>query len=447
MRILFIQPPIQDFYNTKFREYPLGLLYLASSLRDKNKFELELLDARYIKKPKKIPLPKELNYLNKFYTKENGAFLNYKHFGMSDGDISEKIRTFNPDIVCINAMFTTYNSVLMEMVQIIKDISKNCRIIVGGYHATVSPDALIASNSIDLVLRGEGEEILEQAILSNNNKMIIDNNGEAFLVKDLNKLNFPARELLDPKKYRFNKKLYTMILTSRGCPNHCIFCSVHSTAGHSYRKRDIDSVLEEIDECINKYGIQVFDFQDDNLLFEPDRIKKILEKIISKYGKRKLELLASNGLNCSSIDLELLTLMKEAGFDKLDISLATGEVPSRKSLSRPETIGHYEFVIQKAKELGLKTTTYIIIGIPEQPISELNDTVEYLEGKKVLISPSVFYNVPGMPIYEKMKKYEYLDNDLARRSTAFNCRGVDFEREDIFNIFQRIRLNNMSSQF
>ena len=172
-----------------------------------------------------------------------------------------------------------------------------------------------------------------------------------------------------------------------------------------------------------------------------------MQKIISKYGKRKLELLASNGLNCSSIDLELLTLMKDAGFDKLDISLATGEVPSRKNLSRPETIEHYEFVIQKAKELGLKTTTYIIIGIPEQPISELNDTVEYLEGKKVLISPSVFYNVPGMPIYEKMKKYEYLDNDLARRSTTFNCRGVDFEREDIFNVFQRIRLNNMSSQF
>ncbi|MEI6093328.1 MAG: radical SAM protein [bacterium] len=444
MKVLFVQPPIQDFYNTKFREYPLGLLYLASSLKNKENFDLALLDARSVKKPKKIPHPNDLQYLNKFYTKENNSFLNYKHFGMTDEQFSEEIRKLMPDVVCVNAMFTTYNHVLMDTVELIKNIVQDCRVVVGGYHATVCPEDLILSGSIDLVVRGEGEEVLEQILLSDNKERILDNNGKSFIVEDLDKLNFPARELIDPSKYVFNKKPYTMLLTSRGCPNNCVFCSVHSTAGCSYRKRDIDNVLEEIDECIKRYGIQVFDFQDDNLLLEVDRIKQILEKIILKYGKRKLELLASNGLNCANIDVELLMLMKEAGFDKLDLSLATGEVPSRKGLGRPETIAHYEFVIQKAKELGLKTTTYIIIGIPEQPLAELIKTVEYLEDKKVLVSPSVFYNVPGMPIYEKMKKYEYMDSDLARRSTAFNCKGLDFERDDLFAVFQRIRKNNLT---
>ena len=201
-------------------------------------------------------------------------------------------------------------------------------------------------------------------------------------------------------------------------------------------------MLNEVDECIKRYGIEVFDFQDDNLLFDVDRIKIMLEKIISRYGKRKLELLATNGLNSSNIDEELLMLMKDAGFNKLDISLATGAVSSRSSLKRPETIAQYENVVEKANYLGLDITTYIIIGLPEQPLDELKQTVNYLNGKNTLISPSVFYNVPGMPIYEQMKKHEYLDSDIARRSTAFNSRGDDFERDDIFKIFEDIRKNN-----
>ncbi|MCX6113538.1 MAG: hypothetical protein NTY22_09745, partial [Proteobacteria bacterium] len=85
MKILFIQPPIQDFYNTKFREYPLGLLYLAGAL-DGNRplsddfsknFNLGILDARCCNKPKHIRVPDELKYLGKYYTKENNLFLNY----------------------------------------------------------------------------------------------------------------------------------------------------------------------------------------------------------------------------------------------------------------------------------------------------------------------------------------------------------------------------------
>jgi radical SAM superfamily enzyme YgiQ (UPF0313 family) len=235
-----------------------------------------------------------------------------------------------------------------------------------------------------------------------------------------------------------------MILTSRGCPNDCVFCSVHEVAGRSYRARDIESVLEEIYECYTKYGIEVFDLQDDNLLFDPNRIKTLLSKIISKYGAKKLEILATNGLNVSNMDEEMLVLMKEAGFKKLDVSLATGDVSSREGLKRPETIAQYENILDKANEHGLDVTTYIILGLPEQPLEEIKETVNYLMGKNTLISPSVFYNVPGMPIYEDMKKYEYINSAIARRSTAFNCRGNDFERDDIFKIFKRIRVNNLA---
>ena len=450
MNILFIQHPIQDFYNTRFREYPLGLLYLVAALKNNKDLNVNIMDARYCSKPKRIPAPNELKYLERYYTKDNELFLNYKHFGMSFDEIRSKIKELRPDVVCINVMFTTYNSQALQTAAIVKEACPNCMIIAGGYHATVAPKELLSSGYIDVVVRGEGENALAQ-IFNNGNienlkGSIVDNNGSAFIVDDLDSLTFPARELLDPSKYTFNKRPYTMLLTSRGCPNNCVFCSVHSMAGHGYRARDVSNVLEEIDECYKKYGIEAFDLQDDNLLLDPKRIKRLLESIISKYGKKKFDLLATNGLNSSNLDAELLELMKDSGFKKLDMSLATGAVPYRDGLKRPETIAQYESLLEKTTSMGFDVTTYVIIGLPEQPLDEIKQTVEYLMGKKTLISPSVFYNVPGMPIYNEMRKYECLGLDIARRGTAFNNRGRDFEPDDIFNIFRQIRRHNLNKQ-
>ncbi|MEI6080694.1 MAG: radical SAM protein [bacterium] len=450
MNILFIQHPIQDFYNTRFREYPLGLLYLAAALKNNKELNVNILDARYCSKPKVIPVPSELKYLERYYTKSNELFLNYKHFGMSFDEIRSKIKGLRPDVVCINVMFTTYNAQALQTAAIVKEVCPNCMVIAGGYHATVASKELLSSGCIDVVVRGEGEEILARMLNNRNIERskgtIVDSNGSPFIVDDLDSLSFPARELLDPTKYTFNKRPYTMLLTSRGCPNSCVFCSVHSMAGHGYRARDISKVLEEIDECYKKYGIEAFDLQDDNLLFDPQRMKRLLDGIMSKYGKKKFDLLASNGLNSSNLDPELLGLMKDAGFKKLDISLATGAVPYRDGLKRPETIVQYESLLESAVSMGFDVTTYVIIGLPEQPLDEIKQTLEYLMGKKTLISPSVFYNVPGMPIYNEMKKYERLDLDIARRSTAFNSRGRDFEPDDIFNVFRQIRRHNLNKQ-
>jgi anaerobic magnesium-protoporphyrin IX monomethyl ester cyclase len=389
--------------------------------------------------------------LGKYYTKENNLFLNYKHFGMSFEEISLKVKEFGPDVVCINMMFTTYSAEALLTAGAVKAACPDCVVIAGGYHSTVAPESVINSKFIDVVVRGEGETFLKDLFVSKGHdglkeikKTILDNNGAPFIVDKLDELPFPDRSLVDPLKYTFNKKPYTMILTSRGCPNDCVFCSVHAVAGHSYRTRDIKNVLDEIDECYNKHGIEAFDLQDDNLLFDPERIKTLLSKIISKYGTKKLEILATNGLNVSNMDEEMLVLMKEAGFKKLDVSLATGDVSSREGLKRPETIAQYENILDKANAHGLDVTTYIILGLPEQPLEEIKETVNYLMGKNTLISPSVFYNVPGMPIYEDMKKYEYINSAIARRSTAFNSRGKDFDRKDIFRIFKKIRVNNLT---
>ncbi|MFH1829368.1 MAG: radical SAM protein [Pseudomonadota bacterium] len=443
LRVLLIQPPIRDFYRTKFREYPLGLLYLASSLKAAG-FIVDILDARAEKTEKTASLPPQLEHLSNYYTRENKLFANFKHFGMRYNEIAEQVRRIAPDVVCISSMFTPYVGEVIKTAEVLRKAIPLLFIIAGGSHATADPSSLMGSGLFDCVIRGEGEKALP-LLLSNieryRGQVVSLKDDLPFVVDNLDDLPVPARELINPKHYVLGKKKYTMLITSRGCPHRCSFCSTHAVAGFAHRVRQIEHVLEEISECIDRFGINIFDLQDDNLLHEPERIKKLLDGALTSF--EGIEFMATNGLNAKDLDRELLGLMKRAGFRKIDLALGTAGAGIRGKLKRPEGMEHYEQVLSWAEELKLPVTTYVILGLPFQKLREMHDTICFLQKKNTLIAPSIFYNVPGMPIFEEMKQYEYVSHHIARRSSAFNCFGDDFTRDDIFELFCKIREYNM----
>ncbi|MFH1874775.1 MAG: radical SAM protein [Pseudomonadota bacterium] len=441
MKILLIQPPIQDFYRTRFREYPLGLLYLASEL-EKKSHQVSILDARRIKKPKKIDFPIQLAYLKKYFNANSLLFRHYYHFGLTYEEIAKIAQEYKPDIVGLTSNFTPYYLEVINTARAIKKAAPYAKIIVGGHHATADPDSLAAEEAIDCVILGEAEFALPQAIEQTTLPKIYAG-AKDLEVHALDKISKPARHLLNPAHYLYHKHFYSMLLTSRGCPHACKFCSAQSLSGHKYRVHSVDYVLNEVEELIAKFKIGVIDIQDDNFLFNQDRAKELLAKLIAKTRKNNIELLASNGLNVAHLDKELLNLMKQVGFKKIDVALPTASASHQSILGRPETLTQYESMLDCASSAGIEVNTNIIIGIPFQPLAEMKATVEYLQSKPTLISPSIFYNVPGMPIYEEMKKYEYTNHHLARRSSAFNNWGQDFVREDIIKLFAKIREMNL----
>lgn len=441
MRILLVQPPIRDFYRTAFREYPLGLLYLASAL-ESHGHHPAILDARRCKRPRAIPPPPELTDIADLFRAKGGPFPRYQHFGMGVESIGAAAAAARPDAICISALFTPYVGETIETARAVRDALPRCPIIVGGHHATADPASLEREGCIDLVIRGEGEEILPEILCHLPNARIAPSSGAPARIGDLDALPFPARHLINPDRYRFAKRRYTMLLTSRGCPHRCSFCSVHALSGHTHRVRSVEAVLEEIDECVRRHGIGAIDFQDDNLLFDADRIKGLFEACLVRTEGRGIAWMASNGVNAAHLDRELVRLMQRMGFAKLDLALGTGDVASRGNLLRPETTARYEEVLAWAEEAALPVTTYIILGIPFQTLSEMRTTVGYLTAKKTLIAPSIFYNVPGMPCFEEMRQYERSNIHAARRSSAFNCDGADFRREDIVRLFNEIRAYN-----
>jgi radical SAM superfamily enzyme YgiQ (UPF0313 family) len=461
MRILLIQPPIRDFYHTAIRTQPIGLAYLASSLQLSG-YEVEILDCQTGKK-KQIPIPPELSYLQDFYPFNDQSpfklYTGYFHFGMDWDEIRQKIIDSKADIFGISSSFTPYHQEALHVAQLIKEWDEGKITIMGGAHPSSDPEGVLKSPFVDYVIMGEGEmrfPLLIDAIARNRIGAIEEMDGIGYrangeikvsalktFIQDLDSLPPPARELLGPDQYRIRGKQSTMIITSRGCPHGCAYCSSHLVMGSSFRKRSPEAVLEEMVDCYKRHGITAFDVEDDNFTFDQARTKRLMELIIDTFGEGFLKLYAMNGISFASLNSEILKLMKRAGFHSIGLSYVSTNISFKERMGRPSSAFDFDLLFREAEEIGFQVTAYAIFGIPGQTINEMADTLVYLTGKRVLIGPSIYYPVPGTPLFQKCKMDNILPSHVSQwRSSAIPIETDEFKRPDLVTLLRLARLIN-----
>ncbi len=461
MKILLIQPPVRDFYQTSIRTQPIGLAYLAASLK-RNGHELEILDCQTEKK-KSIPLPSELSYLKDFYPFNDRSpfklYSGFYHFGMDWHDIRKKVGASNADVFGISSSFTPYHGEALEIARIIKERDKRNIVVMGGAHASCDPEGVLRSPSVDYVVLGEGEVrfalLLEQiergkpGSIKKIDGIGYRKDGEIRIntlqnfIRDLDSLPHPARALLDLDRYRMRKKRSTMIITSRGCPHRCAYCSAHLVMGTSFRTRSPEAILEEMMTCQEQYGIENFDIEDDNFTFDQERAKRLMSLMIETFGERKMEFSAMNGISFASLDGELLRLMKTAGFHTINLSYVSTDPSTKERMGRPKPSTEFDRIVERAAQIGLHVIAYAILGMPGQAVEEMADTLIYLMGEKVLIGPSIYYPTPGTPLFERCSKEGILPpHPVQWRSSAFPIETKGFNRLDLLTLFRLARVIN-----
>jgi radical SAM superfamily enzyme YgiQ (UPF0313 family) len=159
MKILLIQPPIRDFYQTSIRTQPIGLAYLAASLK-KEGHEVEILDYQTETK-KSIPIPAELSYLKDFYPLKDRSpfklYSGYHHFGMGWEEIRKRVENSKADVFGISSSFTPYHGETLEIARIIKEWDRKKIVVMGGAHVSCDPEGVLRSPFVDYVILGEGE--------------------------------------------------------------------------------------------------------------------------------------------------------------------------------------------------------------------------------------------------------------------------------------------------
>jgi radical SAM superfamily enzyme YgiQ (UPF0313 family) len=456
MKILLIQPPVQDFYDTDIRLQPIGLCYLKAAV---NK---HLPDVAVIVKDyhggcgrKTVAIPTELKYLRDYYPVADqspfSTFHQFYHFGKSFDEIEAEIAELKPDVVGISSLFTPYFREALEVAARVKKRT-DAIVVMGGSHASAVPESLLASPNVDYVIRGEGERTFVEFLTYLKGEQTIDRVPSlAYRSRDeivfnpigdnfpIDELPFPDLSDLRSSNYELAGKPMTFMITSRSCPHKCSFCSVHTTFGIDYRRRSLENVLGEI-ELRYRQGFRVIDFEDDNLTYYKNTFKELCRRIIDRFPERDMEFVAMNGISYLSLDDELLELMREAGFSHLNLALVSSDKTVRETTKRPHTLEAYLRVVRKAHDLGFKIVSYQILGLPNESLESMIQTLAFNARLPVLLGASPFYRTPDAPIASGLSLTEA--DYVKARLTALAVEADNFKRDDIYTLFVTTRIVN-----
>jgi len=457
MKVLLLQPPVEDFYDTDIRLQPIGLAYLkAAAKKYIPSIRVTIKDYHHGWGRRTIPLPRELAYLKDYYSKDDkspfSTFHHYYHFGTDFDTIAEEVAREKPDLVGIAALFAPYHREALRCAEAIKKRFP-IPILLGGAQVSSMPETMLAHPAVDFVIRGEGERPFVELLKALKNgkgfknvpnlgfkkrgRPVLNPREENFPIETL---PFPDFSDLPKDHYLFEKKPLCFIITSRGCPYRCAFCSVHKTFGHKCRRRSAENIIAEIRQRYGE-GYRVFDFEDDNLTFDRTEMTELCEKLIRTFPQKNIQLLAMNGVCYWTLDRSILKLMRRAGFTHLNLSLVSTNTALLKTVQRPNPLKKYREVVKEATALGFKVVAYQILGLPGDTLSSMIKTLLFNARLPVLVGASPFYLIPHSPIARHFSDLSETDVFKARL-TAMALETRDFKREDLYTLLITTRLLN-----
>ncbi len=332
------------------------------------------------------------------------------------------IKNEAPQIVILNCTTPTVFSDIEVAEQIKKD-NKECLIIFFGLHATARPLDIMKSSFVDCCVRGEPEDTISLVVrdyiekgkrdfgsiynivyLSKENEIIETKRKE---VKSSDFIHLiPDRSLIDNQYYKlmYNNKPFTIIQTSRGCLNNCIYCTASMYSAH-YSCRSVESVLEEIKECIKKYEIRDFLFLSDT--FTANR--KWVEEFCNKLIFEKIQIRWMSNSRIDKIDYSLAKLMKESGCWIVSLGIESYDENilrrAKKNINRHQIVQTVNILYS----VKIKTIGYFMFGLPGESKESIGNTIKF--SLSLPLDYAYFYHTtpfPGTVLFEIAKKNHWL---------------------------------------
>ena len=440
-RVLLVQPPIRDFYLTRKRTMPHGLACLAAALEAQG-FQVQILDALATSRSKPRAWPPEMEHLVPHFGRADSSpfslFNRYHHFGISYGRMGRLAAESGAFLVGISSLFTPYAGEALLAAEAIKAQHPGCQVVLGGHHPTAMPEQALGCSSVDFVLRGEGEvslPLLAQALAGHGSLDDVpglarrrEDGGvqvkDPVWMADLDQYPPPASQHLDRDFYSSRAGKQAVVVTSRGCPFGCSYCSTGASSQMPHRRRGLDQVVEEIGREVQQQGARFIDFEDENLALDRRWFSALLDRMEQATGGQDVELRAMNGLLPHTLDARLLRKMKAAGFRTLNLSLGSCRPEQLSRFGRPNEVDAFFRVLGEARELGLKVVGYIIVGVPGQRAHESLSDLLRLARHPVLAGVSVYYPSPGSADFQRCQDMGLLPEQISLyRSTALPVSG------------------------
>ena len=349
----------------------------------------------------------------------------------NDEDLQGKVT--NADIVGITAMITEYGEIL-RLVDIVKKASAEARVVLGGPLATTLPRELLQASRADFVVIGEGERTVVDLVSAikygdgfskikgiayrNGNQIIITEPAEP--TADLDTIPFPARHLLDMKRYlknhfeslglkikEFGKIKSTNIITSRGCSYSCTFC-FKGMWGYKWRGRSPENIVDEMELLYRRYGVNGFIFNDDTFVLDRKRIFKLCDLL----KQRRLDVAWYCNGRVNLMTKELLRAMYEAGCRGIAYGIESGNQQILDSMKKNITLDQVREVVKWTKEARINTCGYFMIGMLGETKTTIKETMAFARELELdFYGFSLTTPFPGTELYDSALEAGLIQGD------------------------------------
>jgi radical SAM superfamily enzyme YgiQ (UPF0313 family) len=433
--ILLINPWITDFSAYNFWIRPLGLLYIASLLRE-NEFRVTLIDCldfpiktkRYGDgkfQKTKIEKPLPLKSIPR----------NYGQYGIPEEMLLKRLSfPEEPDLICVSSGMTYWYPGVFKIIEITRNLFKKTSIVLGGIYATLCYEHAKQYSGADVVFKGGNER---EAV-----KQISDLTGFKLLTPN-SKLR--TGELPYPSFDLYPQLDYMCIATSRGCPFKCTYCA-SPFLSKGFSRRDPIKVVEEIEYWTTQYHINNIAFYDDALLIEPlKHFIPMMNEVIKRGVHCNFH--TPNAIHIREIDGEVAGLLYRSRFKTIRLGfessseatqIETGGKVDNQEFRR--AIKHLKRAGYSGEEMGV----YIMVGLPGQRVGEVEESIAFVKeagAKPMLVEYSP---IPHTSLFEKAKKSSQLDLEnepLYHNNSILPCQGEGFTLADYKKVKGDLRRN------
>ena len=367
-------------------------------------------------------------------------------------DIQSSIQSFKPDVIGIsirNIDDTGGYNVHFLLEDVKNDVIDYCKeefngpIILGGPSVGISGREMLDYFDLEYAVRGDGEIAMSEfvsrienhlplegikGLIIRREKMIMQDN-EPDRVKDLNTLPSPKlSHFLNLDMYRrFGSPV--LVQTKRGCSFDCAYCTYNQIEGKQYRLRDPGSIADEIEILVKETGINHVEFADSIFNVPLSHAKQVLRSVAGKKLSLKLNTM---GLTPAAIDEELIDLMKDAGFNEVDIGIESTSEKVLESLSKGFKPGDVIRTANLLRKKRIPATWFIILGSPVETRETVLETLNSLrrivsKWDLVFVSTGVrVYN--GSPFADEMfKKDNHCTSDNFFRPVKIEPEKISLE--------------------
>ena len=339
-------------------------------------------------------------------------------------DIISSIKKENYQIIGIASIIANHGN-SMRVAKKVREVFPEIKIVIGGPQATFIADEILNKGFVDVVVRFEGEETILELVSAIKNGKSLENvkgisykkNGKIITapqrpyIEDLDSLPFPAWDLFQLDAY----VQPGLIITGRGCPYKCIFCSASSLSGARYRVRSGKNVVDEIEYLYNKYNINHFFFADDTFTSLKSHCFDVCDEIIN----RNLDIYWEAEVRANTVNNEIADKLAKAGCNHVQIGAESGDDQILSKIGKNITTQTIEDAVKLMLRKGISVVCSFILGHPHDTQTTVKKTLNF--AKKIhRINPrlisckfALLTPLPGTPIYNRREEFgvKLLEND------------------------------------